>query len=309
MLSNDFCLLPSRVCGNPHGLIRKYGLMCCRQCFHSNAKAIGFIKVLTSISITLSSASRPGGPDFVLFVPPVIFPDARRPSVFMSFIGKLCIRASCNPPSITQPEAVQGRRPPAHIESISSTTNPFVKHYLKLRQISKYRSPKPLLSRSSPQAIEVVGFPERSSDDGSLCCVELPPKELWPGFSRLSSSAHALEVFRLLEFCVMHSACLLLHGWKSKTDTAVGTIPICKSVPVRLTYSLRLWFRGYHELSEIDVVVVPNARVCGNPHGLIRKYGLMCCRQCFHSNAKAIGFIKVLTSISITLSCFTCFPT
>ncbi|KAF3782679.1 Ankyrin repeat-containing protein [Nymphaea thermarum] len=33
MLSNDFCLLRSRVCGNPHG-------------FHSNAKAIGFIKGL-----------------------------------------------------------------------------------------------------------------------------------------------------------------------------------------------------------------------------------------------------------------------
>lgn len=37
-----FC---SRVCGNSHGIIRKYGLMCCRQCFHSNAKEIGFIKV------------------------------------------------------------------------------------------------------------------------------------------------------------------------------------------------------------------------------------------------------------------------
>ncbi|KAL4181641.1 hypothetical protein AMTRI_Chr12g238340 [Amborella trichopoda] len=35
-----------------------------------------------------------------------------------------------------------------------------------------------------------------------------------------------------------------------------------------------------------------NLRVCGNSHGLIRKYGLMCCRQCFHSNAKAIGFVK-----------------
>ncbi|KAK1271331.1 40S ribosomal protein S29 [Acorus gramineus] len=34
-------------------------------------------------------------------------------------------------------------------------------------------------------------------------------------------------------------------------------------------------------------------RVCGNSHGLIRKYGLMCCRQCFRSNAKEIGFIKV----------------
>ncbi|CAL5434137.1 unnamed protein product [Camellia sinensis] len=36
-------------------------------------------------------------------------------------------------------------------------------------------------------------------------------------------------------------------------------------------------------------------RVCGNPHGLIRKYGLMCCRQCFRSNAKEIGFIKDFT--------------
>ncbi|KAJ6878651.1 LOW QUALITY PROTEIN: hypothetical protein NC652_032247 [Populus alba x Populus x berolinensis] len=37
-------LFPDRVCGNPHGIIRKYGLMCCRQCFRSNAKEIGFIK-------------------------------------------------------------------------------------------------------------------------------------------------------------------------------------------------------------------------------------------------------------------------
>ncbi|KAI3831757.1 hypothetical protein MKX03_002529 [Papaver bracteatum] len=33
-------------------------------------------------------------------------------------------------------------------------------------------------------------------------------------------------------------------------------------------------------------------RVCGNPHAIIRKYGLTCCRQCFRSNAKEIGFIK-----------------
>ncbi|CAL5377480.1 unnamed protein product [Camellia sinensis] len=38
-------------------------------------------------------------------------------------------------------------------------------------------------------------------------------------------------------------------------------------------------------------------RVCGNPHGLIRKYGLMCCRQCFRSNAKEIGFINTVKSI------------
>ncbi|KAG5254106.1 40S ribosomal protein S29, expressed [Salix suchowensis] len=38
-------------------------------------------------------------------------------------------------------------------------------------------------------------------------------------------------------------------------------------------------------------------RVCGNPHGIIRKYGLMCCRQCFRSNAKEIGFIKRIDSV------------
>lgn len=44
----------------------------------------------------------------------------------------------------------------------------------------------------------------------------------------------------------------------------------------------------------MDAMVCDCSRVCANPHGLIRKYGLMCCRQCFRSNAKDIGFIKVL---------------
>ncbi|XVF24761.1 hypothetical protein REPUB_Repub13aG0155300 [Reevesia pubescens] len=28
-----------------------------------------------------------------------------------------------------------------------------------------------------------------------------------------------------------------------------------------------------------------------NPHAIIRKYGLMCCRQCFRSDTKEIRFI------------------
>ena len=35
----------SRVCSNQWGLIRKYGLNVCRQCFREYAKDIGFIKV------------------------------------------------------------------------------------------------------------------------------------------------------------------------------------------------------------------------------------------------------------------------
>ena len=35
----------SRVCSNQWGLIRKYGLNVCRQCFREYAKDIGFTKV------------------------------------------------------------------------------------------------------------------------------------------------------------------------------------------------------------------------------------------------------------------------
>lgn len=38
----------SRVCSNQWGLIRKYGLNVCRQCFREYAKDIGFIKVSCS---------------------------------------------------------------------------------------------------------------------------------------------------------------------------------------------------------------------------------------------------------------------
>jgi len=35
---------PSRVCANTKGLIRKYALDMCRQCFREYAKDIGFVK-------------------------------------------------------------------------------------------------------------------------------------------------------------------------------------------------------------------------------------------------------------------------
>eukprot|EP00850_Spirogloea_muscicola_P001097 SM000004S14967 [mRNA] locus=s4:516456:517856:+ [translate_table: standard] len=34
-------------------------------------------------------------------------------------------------------------------------------------------------------------------------------------------------------------------------------------------------------------------RVCGNCHGMIRKYNINCCRQCFRIYSKDIGFVKV----------------
>uniref|UniRef100_A0A671T2Q8 Small ribosomal subunit protein uS14 n=1 Tax=Sinocyclocheilus anshuiensis TaxID=1608454 RepID=A0A671T2Q8_9TELE len=38
--------------------------------------------------------------------------------------------------------------------------------------------------------------------------------------------------------------------------------------------------------------LVSSSRVCSNRHGLIRKYGLNMCRQCFRQYAKDIGFVK-----------------
>ena len=33
-------------------------------------------------------------------------------------------------------------------------------------------------------------------------------------------------------------------------------------------------------------------RICGNTHGLIRKYGINICRRCFREKAVEIGFKK-----------------
>jgi small subunit ribosomal protein S29e len=37
---------------------------------------------------------------------------------------------------------------------------------------------------------------------------------------------------------------------------------------------------------------LPRSRVCSNQGGLIRKYGMNICRQCFRERAKDIGFVK-----------------
>lgn len=45
MLQLIILLFYSRACANRHGLIRKYGLNICRQCFREYAADIGFKKV------------------------------------------------------------------------------------------------------------------------------------------------------------------------------------------------------------------------------------------------------------------------
>ena len=40
----------SRLCAHQAGLVRKYGLDLCRQCFREKASAIGFVKVMCLIN-------------------------------------------------------------------------------------------------------------------------------------------------------------------------------------------------------------------------------------------------------------------
>ncbi|MEQ2215080.1 hypothetical protein XENOCAPTIV_027089 [Xenoophorus captivus] len=49
-----------------------------------------------------------------------------------------------------------------------------------------------------------------------------------------------------------------------------------------------------------------SCRVCSNRHGLIRKYGLNMCRQCFRQYAKDIGFVKAskyVTQLMVDIIC------
>ena len=41
------------------------------------------------------------------------------------------------------------------------------------------------------------------------------------------------------------------------------------------------------------LILCSNSRLCAHQAGLIRKYGLDLCRQCFREKASAIGFVKV----------------
>ncbi|XLT11076.1 hypothetical protein HN51_056869 [Arachis hypogaea] len=67
----------------------------------------------------------------------------------------------------------------------------------------------------------------------------------------------------------------------------MGHSNVWNSHPKNYGPGSRTWYS-----SSSSSLLISLIRVCGNPHGLIRKYGLMCCRQCFRSNAKEIGFIK-----------------
>ena len=55
-MEQQLTYLPSRVCTHKAGLIRKYGLNICRQCFREKAADIGFVKV----RYTYTAVAMPG---------------------------------------------------------------------------------------------------------------------------------------------------------------------------------------------------------------------------------------------------------
>lgn len=50
---------------------------------------------------------------------------------------------------------------------------------------------------------------------------------------------------------------------------------------------------GAEDLEERSLIDIVYSRVCTHPAGLIRKYGLNICRQCFREKSADIGFVKV----------------
>lgn len=80
------------------------------------------------------------------------------------------------------------------------------------------------------------------------------------------------------------------RSWSVSIPGAGGVLgPSCRGI---------LYFLGLPPCSAppLPALTAPfslHSRVCSNRHGLIRKYGLNMCRQCFRQYAKDIGFIKV----------------
>jgi len=51
-------------------------------------------------------------------------------------------------------------------------------------------------------------------------------------------------------------------------------------------------------LEAVQLTLIHHSRVCNHTAGLIRKYGLNICRQCFREKSQDIGFLKVQTSLN-----------
>ena len=64
----------------------------------------------------------------------------------------------------------------------------------------------------------------------------------------------------------------------------------------------RTYGKGSRQWYDIlQVGVADDSRVCAHKQGLIRKYGLMICRQCFRERSSDIGFQKVPLEVGVSI--------
>lgn len=82
----------------------------------------------------------------------------------------------------------------------------------------------------------------------------------------------------------MESASLELHDLSPNLNGAAHNLRSSSSQPARVS-------RGKYPHFGLKSLLCP-CRVCKNRHGLIRKYHLNVCRQCFRQYANDIGFYK-----------------
>lgn len=79
-------------------------------------------------------------------------------------------------------------------------------------------------------------------------------------------------------------------------DLVTGELSLvfASNLSILATYSPKYISNLHLPCSQILIVTFPNSsRACSNNHGIIRKYGLNLCRQCFREYSKDIGFKKV----------------
>lgn len=134
---------------------------------------------------------------------------------------------------------------------------------------SHQQSPGELLADSKQQRLIPSPTPHTPAQHVSRIGLVLAPAHLRQGLSQLVRlpSSRSRGTLSMLRFGILG------HGTRlNGTDDACGK-------------QSRTW--------EYWLTRVNFSRVCTHPAGLIRKYGLNICRQCFREKSADIGFVKV----------------
>ncbi|XP_050999265.1 40S ribosomal protein S29-like [Acomys russatus] len=76
---------------------------------------------------------------------------------------------------------------------------------------------------------------------------------------------------------------------EERPDRSGNAVRMCYHGPDQLSDHQQLYWSHPRKFGQGS----RSCRACSNRQGLIQKYGLNMCRQCFHQYTKGIGFIKL----------------